>query len=143
LVAPVSLGGVVVREGWLQVGATKVRVDETVGIVCYWGPRVRQQDGEGALSQVVLRWEWFTVTRLALTDVCVGRFSVLAESLGTGIGEDSNTHCAFLFTYSDAMSSSLSNSEEPTAAQWNAHCRAVKKLYRATQAVFVGGITES
>jgi hypothetical protein len=72
-----------------------VRVDEHECIVCCWGPRVRQQDHEGALSRVALRWEWFTMTRLALTDVRAGRFSVWPEHWENALGKTA-THTVFV-----------------------------------------------
>jgi hypothetical protein len=35
------------------------------------------------------------------------------------------------------MSSSWSDSEDPISAEWGVHCRAIKGLYKATQAIFV------
>jgi hypothetical protein len=35
------------------------------------------------------------------------------------------------------MSASWSDSEDPISAEWGAHCRVVKGLYKATRAIFV------
>jgi hypothetical protein len=112
-------------------------MEECVSIVGCWEPRVQRQGHEGALLWVALWWEWCTVTRLHLTDVRAGRFSVWQNHWGK-VGEVNKRPIVCLLTYSGSMLSTLSNSEEPmVSAEWNAHCCAVKRLYRAMRAVFL------